>query len=202
MSTLEQQRITSTRATAFAMLAEANKMESDLILSKKPSGAGRKPGTSDMLVLAEEARFLFEDRRRRERYLPSAFLGEPAWDMLLMLFATSAKGYSMTTTAACEASQAPMTTALRVIKQLKEAELAENVEAPGDKRRSDLRLTTLGLETMHNLLSGLGIVSEVSSAAGENAPEAPASDARKAWKSPGLEEFVITTKLDLAARKD
>lgn len=96
-------------------------------------------------LLAEE---VYRDRRRRGRYLPERLLGEPAWDMLLDLFAAETRGHTVSVSSACLAAEAPMSTGLRWLQHLEVDGLVERVPDPADARRHFVRLTTHGSERL------------------------------------------------------
>jgi hypothetical protein len=51
-------------------------------------------------------------RRLRERLLPAGLFADPAWDMLLDLYAAEIEEQPVSVTSACIAAAAPATTAL------------------------------------------------------------------------------------------
>lgn len=192
MPTKSQEQILEMRASAFEMLAEASKMESELVLATKPHDAGTKAATPEMIALANKADALFQDRRARERYIPDALLGEPGWDILLALFAATARGNVLTSTRACAASQSPMATALRWIAKLEADEFVESAVPTDDARRRDLKLTSKGLETMYDALANLADPTQMGAAQPAASP-APATG-KKAWGTPSLNSAVYSAK--------
>lgn len=105
--------------------------------------------------LADYADRIHDARARRALFLPTELLSEPAWDILLALFAATARGGTLSTTRACDASGAPMATALRWLGTLTQLGLVETIPCPTDLRVRNLRLTPKGLATMVNLLTEL-----------------------------------------------
>lgn len=188
MTTRAQQMILDNRATAFAMLAEASRMEADLVVSKKEFGSGREAGTAEMICLAEKAAYFIQDRRSRARYLPGELLGEPAWDILLAGFERSARDRPLSLIAAWEASLAAPEEAKRWVKRLEDIGLVVTTDAVEPGTVPTVKLTPKGLETMFDLLSSL------------DNPRVPARkegatvEAHQRFRAPSLEEFVIHQK--------
>jgi predicted transcriptional regulator len=91
------------------------------------------------------ARAMYNERRVRDHVAELALFGEPAWDILLDLFASEAEGKSVSISSACLAASVPMTTALRWVSRLEEEGLIER-RATGDRRRINVLLTAAGRE--------------------------------------------------------
>lgn len=77
-----------------------------------PDASPRAPG------LGGFARELWRERRLRTRYFAAALFAEPAWDMLLDLYASAAEGRKLGVRGACRAACVPPTTALRYVNAL------------------------------------------------------------------------------------
>ena len=101
------------------------------------------------------AQQLLRERQARHAHIPSAFLGEPVWDMLLDLFVADEAGTKVCVGSACLASGVPSTTALRHIKSMERAGLVERHANPNDKRTRYLKLSAAGREMMVSLLRSL-----------------------------------------------
>ena len=100
----------------------------------KPKRGGTEilpPTTADLLSLAKR---LFAARERRRHFLSEDLFGEPAWDMLLALFAASLSGHRMTVSHLCTASGVPPTTALRWLDTLRDKGLTRRLKNPLDGR--------------------------------------------------------------------
>ncbi|MFZ5746895.1 MAG: hypothetical protein ACOY45_04465 [Pseudomonadota bacterium] len=80
-------------------------------------------------------------RRLRERLLPADLFADPAWDMLLDLYAAEFEGKRVFVTSACLAAVVPTTTGLRWISRLIEYGLIRRREDMGDGRRGVLEIT-------------------------------------------------------------
>lgn len=77
------------------------------------------------------ARQLFEERRIRDAFLgDGALFGEPAWDIMLDLFAAAEEGRPTTASTACTAAAVPASTGLRYLNSMIKLGLLE--QYPGD----------------------------------------------------------------------
>lgn len=83
-------------------------------------------------------------RNRRKDLLGCDLFGDPAWDILLDLYAAGLEGRTVSVTSACIASGAPDTTALRYLCHLEKAGLVERRQDIADGRRRFVRLTEAG----------------------------------------------------------
>jgi hypothetical protein len=124
--------------------------------------AATDPATE--LYYGRLARTLHRERACRADSIPEEFLGEPAWDVLLDLFASEHERREISVSSACIAANAPATTGLRYIARLEAAGWVERVPAPGDRRRSHLRLTQGGRAAMQAALSQTAAHRSVSAA--------------------------------------
>lgn len=111
------------------------------------------PVDDERRALKRAAERILGKRRLRERYLGSAVVGEPAFDLLLELFVQEAEGRAVYTTSAAVASGAPLTTALRQIAMLVESGLVRRLPDPIDRRRVIVQLTPEGMRTMTDYLA-------------------------------------------------
>lgn len=98
--------------------------------------------------LGELARGIYRSRRSRDRILPNELFGEPAWDLMLDLFASECEGRRISVTSACIAASVPPTTGLRWISVLITFGLVARVEDPADRRRAYIDLTPRGRSAM------------------------------------------------------
>jgi DNA-binding MarR family transcriptional regulator len=97
------------------------------------------PRTLDQLLRA---------RRQRDNFFNAKLFGDPAWDMLLDLYAREIAQQRNTVSSLCSASGAPGTTALRYIETLLSEGLIIREPDPLDRRRKFVRLTPTALESM------------------------------------------------------
>ncbi len=90
---------------------------------------------------AEAAKWLYDERRRRERYLPPELFGEPAWDILLILYWAQHSQRRLSVSAVSASAGAPHTTALRYIEHLCRSGYIVRTPHPTDRRMSWLSLS-------------------------------------------------------------
>ncbi len=88
-----------------------------------------------------EIRACIRSRRLRERFLPEDLFADPAWDMMLDLFAARLAGEQVSVSSLCIAAAVPPTTALRWIGQLTDRGLFQRVDDPADGRRAFIALS-------------------------------------------------------------
>lgn len=123
-----------------------------IAVRRKDGFIGRAvPGEVEAVAAAR--RVLFE-RRRRKQFLPAELFGEPAWDILLDLFASRLESKDISVSSACIASGVPPTTALRWLARLEILGLVERVQDAQDKRRVHVRLTSAGEDAVASWLRG------------------------------------------------
>ena len=102
--------------------------------------------------LYRAARSEAERRRLRKQFMPAAWFSEGPWNILVDLFENEHCGRVVSITDACIAADVPMTTAIRHIGQLLEADLVHRSPDPKDARRAFLRLTHKGAAIMREVL--------------------------------------------------
>lgn len=89
-----------------------------------------------------------QTRRDRLTFLPAHLFADPAWDMLLALYAAELDQIHLATSSLCDESQVPPTTALRWIGTLANEGLIEQHRDPSDARRVYVKLSPKGVESM------------------------------------------------------
>ena len=94
-------------------------------------------------------------RRMRDAFFGQNLFEDPAWDMLLDLYAAHLEGARVSVSSLCIAAAVAPTTALRWIGKLTEAELFERQPDPDDRRRAFMALTTKALGGMDAYLAAL-----------------------------------------------
>lgn len=87
-------------------------------------------------------------RRSRDYCFDPALFADPAWDMLLELYASHVEQRRISVSSLCVAAHVPATTALRWIAKLEQDGLAVRRDDPNDGRRSWIELTMDGVERM------------------------------------------------------
>ena len=95
---------------------------------------------------------LLNARRRREKFIPADFLGEPAWDILLEAFYRQACAQSTQVKTLLLASGVPPTTALRWIDVLTARDFLVKQQSKTDKRVNRIAMTEHGYNTMRSQL--------------------------------------------------
>lgn len=106
-------------------------------------------------ISATEIRAVIRARRMRAQYFADELFADPAWDMLLDLFAAQLERRQVSVSSLCIAAAVPPTTALRWIGTLHEAGLFERQADPADRRRAYIGLSAKGLEGMRNYASAV-----------------------------------------------
>lgn len=114
-----------------------------------PEAELRKPSEEHVPdIEVETVRSVIRARRLRGRYFPEDLFADPAWDMLLELYAASLTERRMTVSRLAERSGVPLTTALRWIATLEQEELIDREADRFDRRRMFLSLTDKGRSAM------------------------------------------------------
>lgn len=116
-------------------------------------GAGRLD--DDRRRLGQLARALHRERARREEFFSGDLFAEPAWDILLDLFAAKRASELRSIKAVCLSSHVPEATALRYIELLAAQGLVERTPDRFDRRRKYLSLTALGERRMQDYLASM-----------------------------------------------
>lgn len=117
-------------------------------------GEGETEAADQLMSLADVARRIYGQRRRRARHLPDDLFGEPAWDILLDLFIAAEDGRRIPVTSACIAADVPATTGLRWLQVLENRGQIERRADPQDGRRTYVALTVAGYTAMAKYLAG------------------------------------------------
>jgi hypothetical protein len=92
-------------------------------------------GADEAAPDAARIRALIRARRLRDRFFDGALFADPAWDMMLDLFAARLEARQVAVSSLCIAAAVPTTTALRWIRGLTDAGLLVRVADPSDGRR-------------------------------------------------------------------
>lgn len=111
-----------------------------------PQGSGTAEATPAQLQA--EVRSIMRLRRKRAEFVDPALFSDPAWGILLDLTSAALEGKPVPTSSACAASDAPLTTALRHVRQLVDAGIVRRWQDPIDKRRSLLELEPAAFDAM------------------------------------------------------
>lgn len=104
---------------------------------------------------AKAVRRMLRQRRMREQFFPADLFADPAWDMLLDLYASRLERQPVSVSSLCIAAAVPATTALRWIKTLTDAGLFSREEDPHDGRRIFVGLAESAYEGMEQYFEAL-----------------------------------------------
>ncbi len=91
---------------------------------------------------ASTIRNLIKLRRMRENHFPDGLFADPAWDILLDLFAAKLEGRTVSVSSLCIAAAVPPTTGLRWITTMTEHGALVRRQDPDDARRVFIELST------------------------------------------------------------
>lgn len=92
-------------------------------------------------------------RRKRELYFDRGLFADPAWDILLELYAAELGQRRLSVSSLCIGAAVPATTALRWIGALEKKGLIERSDDPLDARRIFVALSTEGIEKLERFFS-------------------------------------------------
>jgi len=112
----------------------------------QPSGLADRSLTftgerDDAAIAPAEIRRTIRARRLRDQFFGGGLFEDPAWDMLLDLFAADLERARVSVSSLCIAAAVAPTTALRWISRMTEAGLLERAPDPGDRRRAFIMLS-------------------------------------------------------------
>ena len=102
----------------------------------------------DRPASAARLRRIQKARRRRESIFGAELFRDPAWDILLELYASELEHVRTSVTDVCNASGAPATTMLRWIRRLENEGWVVRAHDSMDKRRMFLELSRRGSSFM------------------------------------------------------
>jgi DNA-binding MarR family transcriptional regulator len=118
--------------------------------------AAQSPACDD-LSLGRLVKEILRSRRKRETVFGGALFGEPAWDILLELYAAQLTCQDVPVSSICEASAVPPTTALRWVVRLEKEGWVQRKRDHSDARRSLVELTAEASATMRTYLGEIAI---------------------------------------------
>jgi hypothetical protein len=123
---------------------------------RDPGSGYRGPETGPPVeIAAAEIRAVIRARRMRAQFFADELFADPAWDMLLDLFAAQLERRQVSVSSLCIAAAVPPTTALRWIGTLHDAGLFERQADPTDRRRAYIGLSPRGIEGMRSYTSAV-----------------------------------------------
>lgn len=107
-------------------------------------------------VQASVVRNAIRARRLRGQFFDPALFADPAWDMLLDLFAARLEKVGVSVSSLCIAAAVPSTTALRWIGTMTDAGLLERQDDPLDRRRAFITLSAKAFDGMCRYADAIG----------------------------------------------
>lgn len=105
-------------------------------------------------ALVARARRWHRERLERLRFFPAQMFGEPAWDILLALY-FSERIEDVTVTRLTEYARVPMTSLLRWIEHLEQADFVHSKRRTTDRRIHIICLSEKGRSTMDRFFETL-----------------------------------------------
>jgi DNA-binding MarR family transcriptional regulator len=138
---------TDARAAArlFRMLSEA--------VGYFPDSDRSAEGPISPEELTSRARIILHSRQVRERYFSRAMFGEPAWDMLLVLYITDMSEGRQTITNLAKRTEMPLSTVVRWLDYLEKEKLIERQPHPTNRRSFFIRLLPKARKAMGEYLT-------------------------------------------------
>ncbi|MEH3046472.1 winged helix DNA-binding protein [Sphingomonas adhaesiva] len=112
-------------------------------------------GVPRTMLGAATVRDVLRARRLRDRFFGDGLFEDPAWDILLDLFAARLEGARVSVSSLCIAAAVAPTTALRWIGKLTAARLLERAPDPADRRRAFVALSEEAAIAMERYLAAL-----------------------------------------------
>lgn len=110
-------------------------------LASARAAFGAETSPAERLPDAAEVRSVIRARRLRDAHFPPDLFADPAWDMLLDLYAAEREHRRVSVSSLCIAAAVPGTTALRWIGTMVAAGLFERQADQHDRRRAYVALT-------------------------------------------------------------
>jgi DNA-binding MarR family transcriptional regulator len=131
--------VRAARGRLHQLLSQLDELDSS---SEKPPGAPASAERVDAILKA---------RRSRSRYFDAELFADPAWDILLELYATELRGCRISVSSLCIGAGVPATTALRWIRLLEGRGLVVRTDDPTDGRRVFVALSDEASNNMDSL---------------------------------------------------
>lgn len=124
-------------------LSSALRLVDDIVVKPQPRTAGQP-------ITERYVREVLKLRRRRDRFFEAELFADPAWDILLELYAAELGQQRMSVSSLCVGAAVPATTALRWIKTLEEKGMIRRAADPMDGRRIFVSLSNEALVAVGN----------------------------------------------------
>ena len=122
---------------------------------------GAPPADTEAIVHSEEVRAAIRARRLRDELFGNGWFEDPAWDILLDLFAAGLERADVSVSSLCIAAAVAPTTALRWITRLQAAGLIERRPDPRDRRRMFIVLSERARGLMRRYWASAGMAASV-----------------------------------------
>lgn len=124
-------------------------------------GAAAMPGAfpsglSHAEQRVRQVRTIIRLRRARDAVFPTDLFADPAWDMLLDLYAARLEGKTVSVSSLCIAAAVPATTALRWIRSMTDAGLFLREADGNDRRRVFIALSDRAEEALDRYFTSIG----------------------------------------------
>ncbi|WP_260580424.1 MarR family transcriptional regulator [Sphingopyxis sp. PET50] len=123
-----------------------------------PPASASQPDRIDAPVpsLIEQLNFSLQMRRTRKSHFGSNQLTGPVWDMLLDLMLAKTNDRELSASDLATGAGVPLSSGLRMIAMLEQLDLAERFTDQRDRRRSIVRLTPNGVDSMTRYFEKIG----------------------------------------------
>ena len=139
----------------FRILADAGSQLPGAVGDEHSASPPPSFDSFDSQDLLTRAKLILSSRRLRSRHFNPAIFGEPAWDILLVLYITDVSGGRQTIGKVADWIKTPPTTVLRWVSYLEKEKFLERYTHPTDRRITFLRLLARGRDAMNSYLSDL-----------------------------------------------
>jgi DNA-binding MarR family transcriptional regulator len=108
-------------------------------------------------ITEQQVRTLIKARRSRSNFLPADLFADPAWDILLALYAAKLSQRKLSVTSVCAATVVRQSTALRWLTALENMGLIIRSADPLDGRRYFVELSISCAASMDAYFGSLGV---------------------------------------------
>lgn len=148
------QRLNQEVARIAEILARLTRDDADAAIEDRRRSYDAGPAT-DPGVDAQEVRRAIRTRRARDQFFGAGLFEDPAWDMLLDLYAAEIEHSQVSVSSLCIAAAVAPTTALRWISKMTEAGLFVRKPDPQDRRRAFMALSPQASEAMRRYMAAV-----------------------------------------------
>lgn len=148
-------RLSAEVARIAALLAGAGEQAGGVERAEDRRVTFQPAPAAAVTISATTVRDVLRARRLRDRFFGDGLFEDPAWDMLLDLYAARLEGRRVSVSSLCIAAAVAPTTALRWIARLSELRLLARAPDPRDRRRVFIALTDAAADAMQAYLGAL-----------------------------------------------